>query len=179
MPRMIDHLHSVLVLVDFQERLLPAIGGGQRIVATADRLAEAAQILGVPILALEQSPKGLGPTVAALAKYADMISTKNMFDGCRTDSIRLSPHLQRPMAVVTGFETHVCVLQTTLGLLDLGKQVFVVRDAVGSRRLEDKIAALERMARHGAELVTSEMVVFEWLRNAEHPRFRELLQLVK
>jgi len=78
-----------------------------------------------------------------------------------------------------GCDAHVCVLQTVLGLLDGGRPVFVVRDAVGSRRVESKETAIRRMERHGAEIVTTEMVVFEWLETAEHPRFREALALVK
>ena len=86
---------------------------------------------------------------------------------------------RRAEMVVAGCEAHVCVLQTALGLLAAGKRVHVVRDAVGSRRPESKAAALERLARHGAEIVTTEMVLFEWLESAEHPRFREIVALIK
>lgn len=176
---MIDSEKSVLMLVDVQQRLLPAIENVDAVIATAGRLAQAARILEVPVLALEQSPRSLGPTELGLARYADSVCAKLTFDGCGSDPVRSSPHLQRPMVVVAGLEAHVCVLQTTMGLLQLGKQVFVVRDAVGSRRAEDRLAAIDRLARHGAEIVTSEMVVFEWLRSAEHPRFREVLALIK
>jgi nicotinamidase-related amidase len=81
--------------------------------------------------------------------------------------------------VVAGCEAHVCVLQTVLGLIDSGRRVFVVQDAIGSRRAENKEAAVRRMERHGAEIVTTEMVVFEWLGSAEHPRFREAVALIK
>src|SRR5688572_8102251 len=79
----------------------------------------------------------------------------------------------RPDMVVAGCEAHVCVLQTVLGLLDAGRRVFVVRDAIGARRAESTETAIWRMKRHGAEVVTTEMVVFEWLGTADHPRFRE------
>ncbi len=85
----------------------------------------------------------------------------------------------RPDIVVAGCEAHVCVLQTVLGLLDGGRRVFVVRDALGSRRAESKETAIRRMERHGAEIVTTEMVVFEWLGTARHPRFREAVALIK
>ena len=81
--------------------------------------------------------------------------------------------------VVAGCEAHVCVLQTVLGLLAQGRRVFVVRDALGARRAESKETALRRMERHGAETVTTEMVVFEWLATCEHPRFREAVALIK
>jgi nicotinamidase-related amidase len=81
--------------------------------------------------------------------------------------------------VVAGCEAHVCVLQTVLGLLDAGRKVYVVRDALGSRQPESKETAIRRMERHGAEIVTTEMVVFEWLESAEHPRFRDAIALIK
>ena len=86
---------------------------------------------------------------------------------------------ERPQLVVVGCEAHICVLQTVLGLLASGREVFVVRDAIGSRRAESKEAALARMAHHGAEIVTTEMVVFEWLQTAEHPRFRDAAALIR
>ncbi|MGZ8367401.1 MAG: isochorismatase family protein, partial [Rhodoplanes sp.] len=85
----------------------------------------------------------------------------------------------RPEVIVTGCEAHVCVLQTALGLLDAGRRVYVVRDAIGSRRAESKEAAIRRMERHGADIVTTEMVVFEWLETAEHPRFRAAAALIR
>jgi isochorismate hydrolase len=100
------------------------------------------------------------------------------FDACRSPGFfeRLGP---RPEIVVAGCEAHVCVLQTVLGLLDARRRVFVVSDAVGSRRPESKEAALRRLAAAGAEIVTTEMVLFEWLGSADHPRFREVIALVK
>jgi len=85
----------------------------------------------------------------------------------------------RPDLVVAGCETHVCVLQTALGLLRAGRRVAIVRDAVGSRRAESKETALRRMEREGAEVVTTEMVLFEWLGTAEDPRLRQVLKLVR
>ena len=82
-------------------------------------------------------------------------------------------------AIIGGWEAHVCVLQTALALIETGRRVFVVGDAVGSRRSESKEIALQRMARSGAEIVTAEMVVFEWLGTAAHPRFKEAMALIK
>jgi nicotinamidase-related amidase len=81
--------------------------------------------------------------------------------------------------IATGCEAHVCVLQTVLSLLDAGRRVYVARDAIGSRREESKEAAIRRMELHGADIVTTEMVVFEWLGTAEHPRFREATALIR
>jgi len=103
---------------------------------------------------------------------------KQHFDACREPGF-LGRFGARRDIVVLGCETHVCVLQTVLGLLHHGYTVRVVQDAVGSRTDANRIAALNRMATHGADLVTAEMVVFEWLETADHPRFRDGVRLVK
>jgi nicotinamidase-related amidase len=100
------------------------------------------------------------------------------FDACRMPGF-LARLGGRSDMVVAGCETHVCVLQTVLGLIDVGRRVYLVRDAVASRRAESKETAIARMARHGAEIVTTEMVIFEWLGSAEDPRLRQALGLVK
>ena len=174
----IDRDTSALLVVDFQSRLMPAIEGGAEAVANTRRLLAAAGLLGVPVVFTEQNPRGLGETVAELDAGAHgPVLHKMTFDACRApDAARL---MARPHVVVAGCEAHVCVLQTVLGLLDAGQRVYVVRDAVGARRAESKETALRRMERHGAEIVTTEMAVFEWAQTAEHPRFRELVALVK
>ncbi len=176
--RTIDRETSALLVVDFQARLMPAIDDGAAAVANARRLLAAADMLGVPVLFTEQNARGLGATVPDLAPAAEgRVLHKMAFDACRAGGLDAMP--DRPDLVVAGCEAHVCVLQTVLGLLDAGRRVRVVQDAVGARRAESKAAALRRMERHGAEVVTAEMVVFEWLGTAEHPRFREAVALVK
>ena len=175
----IDPTRSLLLIVDFQSRLMPAIEDGAAAVANAGRLLRAADLFGIPVLFTEQNSGGLGPTVPELAEAANgRLYRKMTFDACRGDGF-FETLGARPDIVVTGCEAHVCVQQTVLGLLDAGRRVHLVRDAVGSRRAESKETAIARMARHGAEIVTTEMVVFEWLGSAEHPGFREALKLVK
>lgn len=169
---------SFLLVVDFQARLMPAIDAGAVAAGNARRLLDAAALFGVPVLFTEQNPSGLGPTIAALAPAPDRVAAKMTFDATRTPGFLGRVPVDRTV-VVAGCETHVCVLQTVLGLLDAGRRVCLVRDAVGSRRPENKETAIARMAGHGAETVTTEMVVFEWLGSAEHPRFREALALIK
>ena len=172
----IDGQASTLLLIDFQTKLMPAIDDAATAVMNARRLIEAAAILGVPTFFTEQNPQRLGPTVSDLASDPSLIVHKMTFDPAPD----LLPRLSEGHAiVVAGWEAHVCVLQTVLGLLETGRHVFVVRDAIGSRRAESKETAVGRMARHGAEIVTAEMVVFEWLKTAEHPRFREVAALIK
>lgn len=193
-----------LVLVDYQQRLMPHIHEGQAVLANAVRLARIAALLQVPTWATEQSPDGLGGTVEALEPLvAGRVLAKTAFDGAPVLLPKLRPparaqqggnarslpkHLQKPAAapaaeretiVLAGCETHVCLMQTALGLLDEELDVWVVTDACSSRTERNRDAAFDRLAGAGAELVTTEMVAFEWLRHAEHPRFKEVLALVK
>ena len=174
----IDVRKSTLLVIDFQTRLMPTIDEGAAVIANARRLVEAAALLGVPALFTEQNPKGLGPTVRELAPDESRVLRKMEFDAGRAPGFdERSPAGREVIAV--GVEAHVCVLQTAFGLIGRGRRVFVVRDAVGSRRAESKEAALRRMERNGVEIVTTEMVVFEWLESAENPRFREAVALIK
>jgi nicotinamidase-related amidase len=169
---------STLLLVDFQSRLMPVIDGGPSIVANARRLLDAATIFDVPVLITEQNAKGLGETPPELRSKFDRILHKMTFDACRTPGF-LETLPDRPDLILAGCETHVCVLQTVLGLLQAGRRVFAVRDALGSRRSESKETAIRRMERNGAEIVTTEMVVFEWLETAEDARLRDVIALIK
>lgn len=199
---LLDAEDSQLVLVDYQARLMPAIHEADLVVANAVRLARIAQWLQVPLWATEENPAGLGATVESLQPLvAGRVVAKMDFDGTGDLLPRLKPparaqggnarslpkHLQKPAAaprgresiVIAGCEAHVCLLQTALGLLDEELEVWVVTDACSSRTERNRDAAFDRLAGAGAELVTTEMVAFEWLRNAEHPRFQEVLALVK
>jgi nicotinamidase-related amidase len=170
---------SALLLVDLQERLMPVIHDGPAVVAAADRLARAAGLLGVPVCATEQYPAGLGPTVPALAAHPQLVLTKTAFSAAADPGFGMLLPPGREEVVVAGAEAHVCVLQTVLGMLAQRRRVVVVADAIGSRRPADRDAALDRMRRHGAEVLTSEMVLFEWLRDSTHPRFREVHTLLR
>jgi nicotinamidase-related amidase len=194
---------SQLVLVDYQQRLMPAIHGGQEALANAVRLARIAQLLQVPLWATGQNPAGLGATVADLQPLvAGRVVAKMAFGAAEALLPRLRPaakpqggnarslpkHLQkaapepppgRETIVLAGCEAHVCLLQTALGLLEEELEVWVVTDACSSRTERNRDAAFDRLAGAGAELVTTEMVAFEWLADAGHPRFKDVLALVK
>jgi nicotinamidase-related amidase len=174
----IERERSALLVVDFQVRLMPAIDDGAAAVANAQRLIDAAEMLEVPILFTEQNARGLGGTVPELRPDAAHLAHKMTFDACRMPGF-LAALPDRPDLIVAGCETHVCVLQTVLGLLKAGRRIFAVRDAMGSRRAESKETALRRMERNGAEIVTTEMVLFELLGTAEDPRLRRILDLVR
>ena len=170
---------AVLLLIDLQERLMPAIHDGQVVIDRAVRLAEAARLLEVPIRATEQYPAGLGPTVPSLAKYPQAVLAKSTFSATADPGFRALLPAGVSQIVVAGCEAHVCVLQTVLSLLPSGHRVLLAADAVGSRDPDDRAAAIARARQHGAEVVTSEMVLFEWLRDAQHPKFREVQHLLK
>lgn len=169
---------SRLLVVDLQVKLMPAIDGAETVVANARRLIEAAQLINVPRIFTEQNPKRLGETVPGLLASGDVSLHKMTFDATLAPDFLRQATKDRDI-IVAGCEAHVCVLQTVLGLVGRGRKVWAVRDAIGARRSESKETALARMARHGVEIVTTEMVVFEWLRSAEHPEFRRALQIVK
>jgi nicotinamidase-related amidase len=168
---------SRLVLIDFQARLMPAIDDGPRLVANAGKLVAAATLLEVPVTVTEQNPAGLGPTVPELAGAGPAIA-KMSFDACGAPAF-LEAVAGDDDLILCGCEAHVCVGQTALSLLEYKRRVFIVQDAVGSRAPESKEASLRRLERCGAEIVTTEMVVFEWLRTAEHPQFRAAVKLIK
>ena len=174
----IDPKRSLLLVIDFQSRLMPAIHDGETAVRNARRLIEMAELVDIPCIFTEQNAKGLGPTVTDLPVGKGRLIHKQFFDACREDGF-LDHVLADRHVVVVGCESHVCVQQTVLGLLAASRKVYIARDALGSRRPEDKETAIRRMERHDAEIVTSEMVVFEWLQTAEHPRFRDAIALVK
>ena len=198
---LLDADDSQLVLIDYQTRLMPAIHDAAAVLANARRLAQMARWMGVPVWATEQNPDKLGGTDAALAPLCDRIVPKMAFSGAdellpllappaaapRGNARSLPRHLQKPAApqpergtvVIAGCETHVCLLQTALLLLEAEWDVWVVQDACGSRTERNRDAAFDRLAGAGAELVTTEMVAFEWLRTAEHPDFKAAQALIK
>jgi nicotinamidase-related amidase len=173
-----DPNRSTLLLVDFQARLMPAIDQAAAMVRNARRLIDMASLVNSPVVSTEQNANGLGPTVTELRVDSGKLIHKMHFDAVREPGFLAAIPADRQI-VVAGCEAHVCVQQTVLGLLDAGRKVYIVRDALGSRHPENKETAIGRMQRHGAEVVTTEMVVFEWLETAEHPHFRDAIALVK
>jgi nicotinamidase-related amidase len=168
---------STLLLVDVQARLFPAVNDRPAILANLLRLTHAARLLRIPMLATEHNPEKIGRTIDELADLVERRFTKMHFDACREPGFL--DCITTPDIVVAGTESHVCVLQTALGLRGHGRQVTVVADAVGSRTEANRTAGLARLARNAVEIATTEMVLFEWLESCEHPRFREVLSLIR
>jgi len=193
---------SQLVLVDYQARLMSAIFEAPLVLANALRLAQAAQLLQVPVLATEQNPSKLGENAPELKALSQRTLAKMQFSGVEEglgewlrppvklpagNARSLPKHLQKPSntpterstIVIAGCEAHVCLLQTALHLLEDEFDVWVVTDACSSRTERNRDAAFDRLAGAGVELVTTEMVLFEWLRSAEHPQFKAIQALIR
>lgn len=167
---------ACLLIIDIQERLFPAIAEHAELAANSLWLQQVAQRIGVPVLLTEQYSKGLGQTIASLrsAHAAETIVEKLHFSAVSEGELLHRPGGERSQFVVCGSEAHVCVLQTVLDLLQLGRAVFVVAEAVGSRKSSDKQLALQRMQQAGAVIVSREMVAFEWLERAGTELFRSI-----
>jgi nicotinamidase-related amidase len=169
---------STLLLIDVQEKLMPAISHGGEVVDRCVTLATIAGLMDVPVLATEQLPDKLGHNVEAVRELCDQILAKHHFDACPDGLVDQLPE-GRQHIVIGGCETHVCMMQTALSLLDAGYKVWVVADATGSRNEFDRDVALDRLSESGARLVTLEMVAFEWMRHCGHPQFRNIQALIK
>jgi len=173
---------AALVAIDFQERLLPAVFGREALIQNGVRLIKGAQILGVPVLATEQYRKGLGPTVPEIAGAISGFAPiqKLAFSACGAqDFVGALQAKKVSAAILCGVETHVCVAQTCLDLLESGLEVFVVADAVSSRTPENHRIGLDRMKGAGAVIVSTEMALFELLGEAGTDQFKQVLALVK
>ncbi len=202
---LLDVSECQLVLVDYQIRLMPAMLDGPATLANAVRLAQIATTLQVPVHATEQYPGGLGATEPVLQRALEAVGARTLakmqFSAVEEglgewlrppakpvqgNARSLPKHLQKPVTgperntiVLAGCEAHVCLLQTALDLLEDEFDVWVVTDACSSRTERNRDAAFDRLAGAGVELVTTEMVAFEWLRSAEHPEFKTVLSLIK
>jgi nicotinamidase-related amidase len=169
---------SMLCVIDVQERLVPAMSDGATAVSRCRRLAEAAGLLGVPIVATEQYRKGLGATVPELAPLLPPPLEKLSFSCCGADGFLAAIPAGVGQLVLCGLETHVCVAQTALDLLAAGYAVFLGVDAITSRHGCDRDIALRRLEAAGAVPTTSEAILFEWCRSASHPQFQAIRKLV-
>ncbi|HOZ45757.1 MAG TPA: isochorismatase family protein [Candidatus Hydrogenedentes bacterium] len=179
---MMNREETALVVIDFQEKLLPRIFNADTIVEEAIRLIRFAHLTRIPLILTEQYPNGLGRTVSPVADAVGTISPieKTSF-GCFGEDgfVRAVTVSRCRQLLVVGIETHVCVMQTVIEGLARDLCVFAVQDAMGSRRPSDHSAGLTRMAGAGAQLVTAEMAIFELLRDAASPEFKKVLPLVK
>ncbi len=179
---LLDKHNAVLVIIDIQERLVPAMNRRQAVYDNCGHLIEASRLLDIPVIVTEQYPKGLGPTVSEikdnLAAYAPM--EKVTFDCCKGDGFLDSiSSLKKSRVIITGMETHVCVLQTCLSLLKEGYFVHLVSDAVCSRKKNDYLTGRELMRDAGAVITCTETVLFQLMEKAGTPEFKAISKRIK
>ena len=168
---------SILLIVDAQEKLLPAIHQRDNVTSRMRWLAEIALQLDIPVLITEQYPKGLGYTVSALQEIIESarVVEKTHFSAMQEQSFRdVLSEYNKSQVVIMGMETHVCVLQTALDMKAEGYQVYLPYDCVGSRRPSDKETAIDRIRDNRADIITSEMAAFEWLHKSGTDTFRHI-----
>lgn len=172
---------ATLLVIDIQERLVPAMKYGEQIIQNTNILISLANKLRVPIIVTEQYPKGLGKTISDVSKNLEdpLTFDKVTFSGCTNDVTLALKGLGRKKIIITGMETHVCVFQTVRDLLTLGYQVFVVGDAVCSRTKENYLNGLSLMSSMGAVVTNTETVFFDLMKQAGTPLFKELSILIK
>ncbi len=179
-PTQMSAADTGLLVVDVQDKLMAKIPAAAALVRDIAFLIDAARLLGMPVQATEQYPKGLGPTVADLARRLPERPDKTAFSCCAVPSVvETFRRAARPKVVLAGIEAHVCVLHTALDLLALGFRVYVAADAVGSRQAVDREFALRRLEQAGAVLTTAEACAFEWVGGAGHPQFKGISALVQ
>ena len=184
-PALLDSENSLLLIVDIQTRLTRVMSEKalEAMLSNTQRLIQAANLLDIPTLVTEQYPKGLGSTVESVSDALNdnsVIIEKTGFSCCAAD--RFMSALQktaRKQIIIAGQETHVCVLQTALDLIELGFQVHIVEDAVCSRKAEHKTHALQRMQQHGAIISNFESVIFECLKDSGHEHFSTISKLLR
>ena len=179
---MLEIDRSVLVVVDVQGKLAQLVHDRETLFANCVVLVKVAKILDIPILWCQQYPKALGETIAELAELlTDNTPTDKLCFSCagHPDFIAGLNELRREQVILCGIETHVCVHQTAMHLLDRDYDVHLVTDAVSSRTEQNKIIALQRMRDEGVSISSTEMALFELLGTAEHPNFKEIAKLIK
>lgn len=171
--------NSILLVIDVQDRLLAKIPAADGLVRTVGFLLDAAALLDVPVRATVQYPRGLGPTTAEIARRLPAVAEKTAFSCCGAGTLLEELEmLQRPNVLLAGMETHVCVAQTALDLIEAGLHVFLPVDALAARFAVDHDTAVRRLEHAGAVPTTAEAVAFEWLADAAHPQFKAVSRLV-
>jgi nicotinamidase-related amidase len=179
---MITTEDTALVLIDVQEKLVPAMHDKEALLDNLKKIVKGARILGLPILLTEQNPAGLGPTVPEIAELLpdEKPVSKFSFSSCGTEQfIEELKAVNRQNILIVGMEAHVCVYQTAADLVNLNYDVQVLADAVDSRTLENKQIGLEKSKAAGAGITSTEIALFELVKIAKGDRFKEIIKIVK
>ena len=175
---LIEKDKSSLVIIDVQEKLVSVMPKPHKFIDNIIKLQKAASILKVPLIFSEQYPKGLGKTINKIKEKNDFTNIEKTEFAIPLNSLSQITEASEQI-IICGIEAHVCVLQTAINLAK-DKKVYVVQDAIASRNEKDYLTALSRLDKHpNIQIVTCEMVLFEWLRSSDHPDFKTISQLIK
>ena len=173
--------HSNLIVLDIQERLIANIGNREDVIWNTGRLIKAAKILNIDLLFTEQNPLKLGTTLESIANGLESNTfTKMTFSAL--GNLELEEKLesnQIKKVYLAGLETHICIMQTAIDLINRGYKVYVVADAIGARKKLDHEIGLKRLEQEGAVITTTEAVIFEWCITSDRPEFKEISRLAK
>ncbi len=172
----------LLVVVDVQGRLAQMMYRKDDLFAALQKTIEGARVLNLPTICLEQNPAGLGPTIPEIAAHLTHVVpiSKFTFNACETTEFTTALQAtHRYQVILTGIESHICICQTALGLLDMNLEVHVAADAVSSRTPENRQIGLDRIRAAGGVITSAEMLLFELARDARKPEFKQLLKIVK
>ncbi len=175
---MLEASNSLVLMIDVQERLVGALEKNV-IVEKSQKIIDGANILGIPVLATEQYPKGLGHTVVTLADNTEVVE-KTYFNALLEDGMldKIKSYGKKQI-ILFGIETHICVYQTACALIEAGFEVYIIKDACASRNKYEFKQGIEAMRDNGAKISCVEMTLFEWLKGAKNPKFKEVQALIK
>ena len=179
---LISKEETVLVIIDVQENLFAHIAEKEKLAENLTRLIQFAHVMKIPIILTEQYPKGLGQTIPQVKQLVPNIQPIEKVEFSCFGSQRFKEALTKTQAktlIITGIEAHICITQTAIEGLENGFRTYVVEDATSSRSLEDKATAIHRIRQNGVTVVSTEMLIYELLKKAGTPEFKETLKLVK
>ena len=180
---MLEQHNSILTVIDMQEKLIKASYESDIIAEKAKKITKAASILSIPTIITEQYPKGLGQTHEEIKRAVSnkaVYLEKTSFSAVREESFQsIIKQLPQKQIILCGIETHICVLQTAIELMQKGYEVYILKDCCSSRTQEEKDIGLELLKQYGIKIVSVEIVIFEWLKSSKHTNFKEIQSLIK
>lgn len=179
---MLDAKTAVLVVIDVQGKLAQVMYAKDALFKSLENMIKSVKVLEIPIIWMEQIPKNLGPTIRELAQWMSGISpiAKHTFSCCANEQfMQQFKEINRHQVLVCGIESHICVYQTAVDLLNMGHEVYVLCDGVSSRTPENRQLGIDRMKDAGAILTSVEMSLFEMLKEAKGPQFKEIVKIIK
>lgn len=174
--------NTLLTVIDIQGNLAHAMHDKESLFKATGQLIKGIKCLEIPMILTEQNPKGLGPTIPEIRELIpDLTAIPKISFSCCDEKAFMEEikRIGKRQILISGIESHICIYQTTMNLLDMGYEVHIVADAVASRDPENRKLALKKMEHMGANMTCVEMALFELMKTAEHPKFRDIVKIIK